>query len=188
MVWLGDGCWRDFPAFSVRFGDEAVGFGKVGDLQGGGVPFQRFLGEAGCDVSECNGFAEGAGVVEAVAGLFAFHGGIDPDVPVAEFGFLWERAGGELLDGVEFRHADVRKDERAFFSDEKGTGGWKILACGHFGELLGGLQAAVVPGDGERAGRERVCGEEEPDCLERRPDVLVDAGVFGGDGSGGVEV
>ena len=126
--------------------------------------------------------------MEAVAGLFAAHGGIDPDVPVAEFGFFGERAGRELLCWVEFRHADVREDEGAFFADEKGTGGRKIIACRHFCEFFGGFQATVVPGDGERAGCERVCGEEEPHCFERGPDVFVDARVFGRDGGGGIEV
>ncbi|MEY5014580.1 MAG: hypothetical protein RIS92_938 [Verrucomicrobiota bacterium] len=189
VVWgLGGGCGCDFPALAIGFGDEAVGLGKVGDSQGGGVPFQRFLGEAGCDVSERNGFAEGAGVMEAVAGLFAAHGGIDPDVPVAELGFLGERAGRELLGGVEFWHADVGEDEGAFFSDEEGAGGGKVITGRHFCEFLGGFQAAVVPGDGEGAGCEWVCGEEEPHCFERGPDMFVDARVFGRDGGGGIEV
>lgn len=118
---LGGGCGRDFPAFAVGFGDEAVGLGKVGEVECGCVPLEGFLREAGCDIAKRNGFAERAGVMEAVAGLLAFSGGVDPDVPMAEFGFFRERAGGELLDRVEFRHADVREDEGAFFADEERT-------------------------------------------------------------------
>ena len=40
-------------------------------------------------------------------------------MPMAEFGFFGEWARGELFDGVEFRHADVGEDERAFFADEE---------------------------------------------------------------------
>ena len=86
----GSGC--DLPAFAVRFGDEAVGFGQVSDGEGLGIPLQGLFGEAGCDVSECHGFAEGSSVVEAVAGLLTLHRCIDPHVPVAELGLFWERA------------------------------------------------------------------------------------------------
>ena len=69
---LGGGCGRDFPAFAVGFGEEAVCFGKVGDLERGCVPLERLFWEAGCDIAQGDGFAEGACVVESVAGLFAF--------------------------------------------------------------------------------------------------------------------
>lgn len=89
------------PAFSVLAVKVLVGFGEVGDFHVFGVPLDFFAGSES-DVSEHDGFGEGAGVIEAGHGFWSAFACGDPfvdDAATAWEGRGWGFVVGEFVGG-----------------------------------------------------------------------------------------
>lgn len=68
------GSFREDPALvalTVGSPDEGVGFWRIGEGEGGGVPFEGFLREAGGHAAEEHGLGHGASVGKGGVGIFA---------------------------------------------------------------------------------------------------------------------
>ena len=68
------GDFREDPAlvaFTVGSPDEGVGFWRIGEGEGGGVPFEGFLGETSGHAAEEHGLGHGASVGKRGVGIFA---------------------------------------------------------------------------------------------------------------------
>ena len=68
------GVFREDPALvalAVRSSDESVGLWRIGEGEGGGVPFEGFLRETSGDAAEEHGLGHGASVGKGGIGIFA---------------------------------------------------------------------------------------------------------------------
>ena len=75
MVVRGGGeVFREDPALvalTVGSPDEGVGFWRIGEGEGGGVPFEGFLGEASGHPAEKHRLGHGASIGKRGVGIFA---------------------------------------------------------------------------------------------------------------------
>lgn len=105
----------------VLLREQAFGVGIVRNAQCRSVPGEFRALKTRRDISELHGLGERTGIVETVARALVREHAIDPRVVMACAGNRLDLEAREFFRWIEFRHSNMRQDERAAFADEEGT-------------------------------------------------------------------